>query len=97
MSIVTKLGTLIIDVGNNTKWIKYTSKSKACSKWGLREVIKEYKPNGELSNLTYNFSTNPLFGYQEASGSPEKMRRLWQSVTNLDNKESVANLLKFLS
>ncbi len=94
MTIITKLGTLIIDAGDNTKWIKYTTNSKACSKWGLREVIKESTPNGGL--FTYIFSRNPLTEYQRVSGTPEKMRQLWNSVTNLDNKEAVSDLLNFL-
>ena len=96
MSITTKLGSLIIDVGSNTKWIKFTSKNKACNKWGLREIIKERTPENKLSNVTYIFSTNPLLGYQRVTGSPDKMCKLWRSVTNLDNKEAVSDLLNFL-
>jgi len=96
MSVTTRLGTLISNVGHNTKWIKYTSNSKAYSKWGLREVIKEYKPNGDLSNMTYIFSTNPILGYQKVSAPSDKMRKLWASISNLDNKESVSDLLNFL-
>ena len=96
MTVKSKLGTLLIDVGNNTKWIKYTKESKACSKWGLREVVKKYQPNGALSNLTYTFSTNPLMGYQRVSGTLGKMRKLWKSVTNLDDPKAVEDLLNFL-
>lgn len=96
MSIVTKTGSLIISLGGMDKWVKFTKQNKACAKWGLREIVKEYKPNGELKNLTYTFSTNPLLGYQRVSGAPEKLRKVWEKVTNLDNSESVENLLNFL-
>lgn len=95
MSIVTKTGSLIISLGGMDKWIKFTSKSKACEKWGLREIVKEYNPNGKLKNLSYTFSTNPLFGYQRVSGAPEKMAKVWKSVTNLDTPKAVEDMLNF--
>lgn len=93
----TKAGTLINPIGSNQKWIKYHPDSKVSLKWGLREVIKEYKPNGELLNMTYIFSENPLFGYQRVNGSVTQMRKIWNAVVQLADKKSVANFLEILS
>ena len=96
MSVRTKLGSLIVNVGNAEKWIQYSSKSSARAKWGLQEVIKRYNSHGELSQIIHKYSTNPLFGYQTVSGSPEYMRTIWNSVAQMSDKHSVARFLETL-
>lgn len=98
MSIVTKTGNFIIkDAIPNTTWVKFSPKSKVAQQWGLREIVKTYDKSGKISEMSYEFSTNPLFGYQRLNGTLEQMRIMWRAITQFADKESVARFLDSLA
>lgn len=96
MAITTKLNTRIIDIGGGDKWIKFYGNPIA-KKVGLTEMVKTHTQDGKLSNISYTFQENPLKGYVNVNGTPEKMKKMWEIVSKMEDKKSVIEYLTFLS